>query len=725
MAIAARTAAAAAAAAAGRRCAARAGEARVISMPRGTRALHVSGAAAGLYGVPELSSPAGFDALAERAEALARDVLSHAMLPSAAEGDSACPLAPLDALSDAVCQVADAAELCRNTHADAEWRQAADGAWRRLGALIYAVNSDQALYASIKRAERRHEALERERALGLAEANALAADVDGWRASEPLVVLRGYLHEMESGGVHLSGTPAGTRHAVACRDADRLAHAFAAAAGGGGGGGAAAATAALQRLPDAAARKQVYLAGARAGRENLDVLVDLLQARHAMAAELGYASFAHATAAPLMARSPETIAELLVEFETAIAPWAEEEDELLRQSARLPAGARVAPWDRPFFEARRSEAAYTSAQQRRRHTNVAVDVSEYMRLPSVLQGLSELLTRLFGITLQRVGMGECEAWAKGVSKHALVCPEEGVLGYVYLDLLARAHKRAVTATHVVRAGREDPSMPGGYRVATVALVMNVGGVYAHEEADPLLSSAGVSLSHGQLTTLLHEFGHVLHALLSRTRYQSVSGIRCAHDYVELPSTVFEHLASDREALKLLARHSTTREPLPDEAIDGLLAASDVAPASALAQKRAFAAFDQRLHSCSPPPTSAQDTIDAHAGVYTATTPGIGEHVEGTWPHAQFHHLAMDGYAAAYYSYLYSHAFASQVWDDVLGGGAGVNRTGGDALRFGLLAAGGGADPGALLSRLLGKGAVRAGADGGVLPDVQRCVRAMR
>ena len=650
---------------------------------------------AGLFGVPELASPGGFAVLAARAEERAAEmgaavVQAHALRGGAGDrGDTFATemLTAMDALSDTVCIVADTAELCRNVHANEAYRAAADAAWRRVMKLIYAVNSDPALYAAVKSA---------------------VAQVDG----EAKMVLGCYLREMEAGGVHLAGTPAGARHAAAAQAADTLSHRFNMNIGAAGG---AVMRETLARLPSTVLRRAAFVKDATAAEGNLSVLVDLLQARHAMAAELGHESFASMATASLMARSPETVRALLAEFDAAVTPHAAREDDALAREAGLPSGARVTPWDRPFYSMRRSSRALGANGAA---LPMPLDaLAEYTLLPSVLEGLSELLERFLGLSLVEAPMGEGEAWAQGVSKYALVCPDEGVLGYVYLDLLSRQSKRLVSATQVVRAGKADDEQPNGYRVATVALLMNMGA--EHCGGDP----ARVSLTHEQLTTLLHEFGHVLHALLSRTRYQSTSGIRCTHDFVEVPSTVFERFAADREALKLLARHRTTREPLPDEAIDALLRAKSVAPASILANKLAYSMLDQHLHS-SPPPVTAADTIAAYATIYSPSIAGVGEHVDGTWPHATFHHLAMDGYTARYYSYLYSGAFAACVWRDALGGSlAASGRDGGEVFRRRLLEPGGGRDPGALLADMLGPESMRAveGDAGGLLPNVQRCV----
>ena len=159
---------------------------------------------AGLFGVPELASPGGFAVLAARAEERAAEmgaavVQAHALRGGAGDrGDTFATemLTAMDALSDTVCIVADTAELCRNVHANEAYRAAADAAWRRVMKLIYAVNSDPALYAAVKSA---------------------VAQVDG----EAKMVLGCYLREMEAGGVHLAGTPAGARHAAAVREAVR------------------------------------------------------------------------------------------------------------------------------------------------------------------------------------------------------------------------------------------------------------------------------------------------------------------------------------------------------------------------------------------------------------------------------------------------------------------------------------------------------------------------
>ena len=145
--------------------------------------------------------------------------------------------------------------------------------------------------------------------------------------------------------------------------------------------------------------------------------------------------------------------------------------------------------------------------------------------------------RVFGIRLVPQQLGKHEGWAPGVRKSAATHETEGLVGTLYLDLAHRPHKHTNAATFMIRCGRR---LTGNtYQLPIVALLCNF---------------PGTSLTLQEFEVLCHEFGHVMHALLSRTEFQHVSGTRGPPDFTEIPSHLFEHYATNYDFLQTFARH---------------------------------------------------------------------------------------------------------------------------------------------------------------------------
>jgi intermediate peptidase len=290
--------------------------------------------------------------------------------------------------------------------------------------------------------------------------------------------------------------------------------------------------------------------------------------------------------------------------------------------------------------------------------------------------LQQLVQRVFGLTLRPAPPADAaELWHRSVQKLHLTDPAtDAVLGTLYLDLHARPHKMPGAANFVLANGAQLED--GTWRAARVALVTSFG--------------EGL-LSHGDLETLLHEAGHSLACLLSRTSFQTVSGVRCAADWVETPSTLLEHYAWDYNFVALFARHHSTGARLPPDLWRRLCAQRHAFAALELQEQVFLSALDLALHSASP--RSATETAHALERQYTSFQP-----VSGTAQQTRFAHLS--NYASTYYSYLFSRLSAAAIWQRHVVGQS-LTRSVGRVLQDELFAHGGARDPKVILHRLLG------------------------
>lgn len=597
-----------------------------------------------LLGIPALRTPSGFGRLASATvDALKAQVAHARALPAR----PARPLLrALDDVSHTLSHTLDTAELCRNVHPDAEWRDAADAAYARVSDFVHELNADATLHA---------------RAAAAAESGEALSEEEG-------AVLRSLLVDAHAGGVL---APPARRAAIVQlqQRAARLGARFAQLC--------AAPPAAPSRATDAAlmhtsplpnVRRAAYLTSLAPAAGAEACLDELLATRAELAQAVGEASYAHLALRSTVLRTPDAVQALLERVSAAVRPRAEEELAVLRAAK---GGGVVHQWDRHYY----------AHQVRQRSAGAALaQLAQYLPLAAAQEALQLLVQRLFGLRLVPAPPAPGELWHASVAKLLLTddrdaAPPRGVL---YLDLLARPHKMPGAANFVLcNASRTGT---GEARVPAVALVASFG------------ASDGL-LSHAQLDTLLHEAGHALACLLSRTDYQTVSGLRCAADWVEVPSTLAEHFAWDYRFVSLFARHHRTHAPLPADLWRAVAAQRHAFAALDLQEQLALAALDQALHGPAPLPAPPARLAHDLERRYTLFAPAAG-----TAAATRFTHLY--NYPATYYAYLHARLVAAALWRRLLAPDP-LAATAGRLLHDELLAFGGARDPRLILQRLVG------------------------
>lgn len=332
----------------------------------------------------------------------------------------------------------------------------------------------------------------------------------------------------------------------------------------------------------------------------------------------------------------------------------------------------ILPWDQPYY----------SAIGRKRQCNIShANLAPYFSLGCCIDGLNNLFKCLFDVTLQHVDTVRGEVWTSDVKKLAVVHATEGTLGYIYCDFFERPDKPNQDCHYTIQGGRlkED----GEYQHPIVVLQLNFP---LSQGRTPTL------LTPGQVENLFHEFGHAMHSMLGRTKYQHVTGTRCPSDFAEVPSVLMEFFVRDPRVLSSFARHYETGETIPTEMILGMCKAKTVFEASELQLQVFYSLLDQVYHGPHPLGKSTTDILsDVQSKYY-----GI-PHVSGTAWQLRFGHLVT--YGARYYSYLMSRAVASRIWHKCFKQDP-FNRKMGERYRQEMLAHGGGIPPIDLVEGLL-------------------------
>ena len=396
---------------------------------------------------------------------------------------------------------------------------------------------------------------------------------------------------------------------------------------------------------DRALRETLYTAyvtrasdqGPHAGRfDNGPLMVEILALRQAQAELLGFPHYAALSLAPKMADSVEQVQAFLDDLVRKARPGAERDLADLRAFAATELDIPdLQPWD----------TAYASEQlKQRRHALSQEALKPYFPAPRVIDGLFAVARRLFGIEI--VPAPELEVYHPDVRAFAVREGDE-VLAWFYLDLHARAGKRggAWMADARVRRRRADGSLQ-----KPVAFL--VGNFSPPVDGRPAL------LSHDEVTTLFHEFGHGIHHMLTEVEVAAVSGINgVAWDAVELPSQFMENWCWTPEGLALISGHVDSGEPLPQDLLDRLLAARNFQSGLMTLRQLEFARFDLAIHG--------RQGLD-QAGIQ-AVLDEIRRDTSLLPPPAwnrfacSFTHIFAGGYAAGYYSYKWAEVLSADAF----------------------------------------------------------------
>ncbi|MFK4026269.1 oligopeptidase A [Stutzerimonas balearica] len=424
---------------------------------------------------------------------------------------------------------------------------------------------------------------------------------------------------------------------------------------------------------DRALRQEVYTAystrasdqGPNAGQfDNGPVMEEILDLRQELAKLLGYASYAELSLATKMAESPEQVLGFLRDLAVRSKPFAEKDLAELRAFAAEQGLDDLKSWDTGYYAEKLRQSRYSLNQE---------ELRAYFPIDKVLAGLFAVVQRLYGIEI--VELEDFDAWHPEVRLFEIREHGEHV-GRFFFDLYARANKRGGAWMDGARDKRRDAE---GRLISPVAnLVCNF---------TPPVGERPALLTHDEVTTLFHEFGHGLHHLLTRVEHAGASGINgVAWDAVELPSQFMENWCWEPEGLALISGHYQTGEPLPQEKLERMLAAKNFQSGMMMVRQLEFSLFDFELHATHGDGRSVLEVLEAIRDEVSVLRPPR----ENRFPNS-FAHIFSGGYAAGYYSYKWAEVLSSDAFSRFEEEGV-FNAETGRAFREAILARGGSQEP---------------------------------
>jgi thimet oligopeptidase len=424
---------------------------------------------------------------------------------------------------------------------------------------------------------------------------------------------------------------------------------------------------------DAAARKALYVAFLSRGfPENDELLRKLLSQRKEFATTLGYADWADYDTEPRMIRTGQAARDFIEKITSAAGERAQRDyvELLARKCKDDPEAGGVEDWEKWF---------YADKVKREKYAFDSQAVRPYFEFTQTRDGLLAITAKMYGIEYRAAA--DAPVWDASVGAYDVVEGGE-LLGRIYLDLHPRAGKYKHAAHFPIRSGIAGVQLPEG------ALVCNF--------PDPRNGEA--LMSHEDVVTMFHEFGHLMHHILAgKQRWSLFSGVATEWDFVEAPSQMFEEWAWDPAVLATFASHKDTKQAIPAELVKKMRRAHEFGKGSDARQQMFYAALSLGLHQ-------ERDPAEIDFPSYTSRLQakyGCFPFVDGTHFYDNFGHL--NGYAASYYTYMWSLVIAKDLLTAFKASGlmdAATDRR----YRDRVLAPGGSKDASVLVKEFLGRDA---------------------
>ena len=401
----------------------------------------------------------------------------------------------------------------------------------------------------------------------------------------------------------------------------------------------------LTNLQNRKLRKRVYEAsihradGSRSFN-TFPIVVEIARLRAEKAQLMGYKNYAEMSLEKTMAKTPEQVDAFLRQLINEYAPKAAAETKAIEAYAREVEGTDIdlQPYDRFYYSAKMKKATYNFSED---------EVKPYFNIDSVLvNGVFYAANRVYGLKFKE--RKDIPVYHPDMKVYEVTDKDGKTLALFYNDYFRRPTKRGgAWMSSFAKQSTQRQQVP---------LIFNVCNNAKAPEGQPSL------LTWDEVTTLFHEFGHALHGILSNCRYNALSGTAVARDFVEMPSQFNEFFASVPEIFDHYAKHATTGAPMPAELKEKMLQSINFQPADALGENLAATCLDLEWHKLSldQVPTAAQ--ADAFE---TAALKDIGMYDEQIPPRyltSYFNHVWGGGYAAGYYSYLWTEVLADNVAD---------------------------------------------------------------
>ncbi len=402
----------------------------------------------------------------------------------------------------------------------------------------------------------------------------------------------------------------------------------------------------MKHAQDRALRREVYEAystrasdqGPQAGQwDNTAVMAEILALRYEQAQLLGFSNYAELSLAPKMARDTDEVMGFLLDLAERAVPQARAELQKLRDFARETDGIDdLAPWDLMFYGEQLRVSRFDISDEA---------LKPYFPLEGVISGMFRVAEKLFDVRIEQAEAHN--TWHPDVRRYVITNGDGSPRAECYLDPFARQKKQGGAwmngaVSRLFMGGREQ--FPIAYLVCNFT---------------PPVAGHPTLLTHREVETLFHEFGHGLHHMLTRVDYPPVAGIHgVPWDAVELPSQFLENWCWERESLDLFARHHETGTPIPEDLFQRLLDAKHFQSAMQMVRQLEFSLFDLRIHMAAEPPSAEgiYEILDAVRDQVAVLKPPAWNR----FPHG-FSHIFSGGYAAGYFSYKWAEVLSADAF----------------------------------------------------------------
>ncbi len=404
---------------------------------------------------------------------------------------------------------------------------------------------------------------------------------------------------------------------------------------------------------------------------NADIMSKILTLREQKAKLLGFANYAEVSLSTKMADSVSEVETFLRDLATQATPAAQKDLVQLQRYAQDYGIDKLQPWDSAYIAEKVKQSEFSLSQE---------EIRPYFPLPKVTSGLFAIVERLYGITVQEQSYEGADdhsvsRWHDDVRFYQLFDADDQLIGGFYFDLFARSGKRggAWMSGFQSRYSYEEQNHQ------QLPVCFMVGNFTPALDGKPSL------LTHEEVLTLFHEFGHGLHHLLTQVTVGDVAGVNGVEwDAVELPSQFMENWAWDAEGIALISSHVDTGEPLPKDKLDALLAVKNFQSGLQTLRQIEFALFDLLIHAHTPALNyeGILATLNAvRSDIAIMQTPDYNRFANG------FSHIFAGGYAAGYYSYKWAELLSADAFSKFEEDGI-FNPATGKAFRESILSVGG-------------------------------------
>lgn len=402
----------------------------------------------------------------------------------------------------------------------------------------------------------------------------------------------------------------------------------------------------------------------------------ILRQRNKLSKLCGFQTYSHRSNSTMIMETTENTLDFLKLLSNSISSKALKDFDILKNFKKTFDNSLepLQQWDVPYLIHNYKKLKYDLNKN---------DYRNYLSLGSCMDGLNIIVNSLFKINLEIEETQSGELWSDDVYKLKVKHETEGTLGYIYCDFYQRENKFSnVDCHYTIQCSKLLQN--NTYQLPIVVLHLNF---IKPKYNQPTL------LTFEMMENLFHEFGHAIHSMLAKTRYQHVSGTRCSTDLAEVPSQLMEFFCREPKILKLYAKHYLTGEPLSDNMIHKLCESRKLFNASELQLQILHSILDQVFHGEYPLNKRPIDIVANYTRDYYHLP-----FVNDTYWHQRFSHFI--SYGSKYYSYLVSKAIATKIWSHCFANDP-LSSTAGENYRHKFLSHGGERKPQDLIDSLIG------------------------